>query len=253
MNLARLFLVLIAFAATVRPSSAQTPAPPPPPPLWDTQLGAAFVGTSGNTDTSTFGADFSMHRRWPLWQIESLASAVVASDHDVVTAERYLAAARGRRKLAGIISLTTGERLERERLAGISLRSILDLGLGYALQRSPRWTLDAVTAFAWNHENRVGVEDDNDPIGVLQMLSKYALSATADSTQRFTFYPNFSDPSAYRAEGELTAQAAMNDRLGLKVGYLWRRSNDPVPGFVKNDSTMTASIVLKWTAAAVAP
>jgi len=31
------------------PAGAQAPAPqaPPPPPLWDAQIGASFVGTSG--------------------------------------------------------------------------------------------------------------------------------------------------------------------------------------------------------------
>src|SRR5205823_10162269 len=63
--------VLLGLAAS---AAAQTP-PKEPPPLWDVQLGAAFVGTSGNSETSTIGADFGFHRRWPLWQVESAATA----------------------------------------------------------------------------------------------------------------------------------------------------------------------------------
>ena len=194
-----------------------------------------------------------MHRRWPVWKIESAATAVRTTDRGIRTAERYLAALRGQRKLTPIFGLTAGERVERDRLAGMKFRSILDAGVSYALVRDPRWTLDGVTAIAWNHENPVSGPNRDDPIGVLQLVSKLPFSTTADSTQRFTMYPNFSRSSAYRSEAELTAQAAMNTRLGLKVGYLWRHSNEPVPGFLKNDSTVTASVVVRWKATTPAP
>ena len=242
----------VLFLSSAAAAYGQAP-PPEPPPRWDTQLGAAFVGTSGNTSTATLGVDFSAHQRWPIWQIEAAATAVRASDDDVLTAERYIGAFRANRKLTDIISVTLGERIERDELAGISLRSIADAGLAYALRRSPQWTLDGVTAFAWNHEDPIDDEADNDPIAVLALVSKIPFSTTADSTQRFTLYPNFSDSDAYRSEAEITAQAAMNSRLALKVGYLWRFSNTPVAGFVKTDNLLTASVVLKWRAATPAP
>lgn len=252
MQLTRPLLVVLCILGSHQTVFAQT-SPTEPPPLWDAQVGAAFVGTSGNSDITTVGADFSMHRRWPSWQIESTAIAVRTTDRDIRTAERYVGAVRGQRKLTTVIGLTAGERLERDRLAGINLRSILDGGLSYALVRGPSWTLDGVTAIAWNHESAAIGPDRDDPIGVLQLLSKIPFSTAADSTQRFTMYPNFSRSSAYRAEAEVTAQAAMNSRLGLKMGYVWRRSNEPVAGFLKNDGTVTASVVVRWKSATAAP
>jgi putative salt-induced outer membrane protein len=243
------FLTLSSIAS---PVFAQTP-PKEPPPLWDTQLGASFVGTSGNSETSTLGADFQLHRRWPVWQIEATATAVNTTDRGTQTAERYLGSFRGKRALTSVVSFTAGERAERDRLAGIDFRSILDAGLSYALVRDPRWNLDGLTSLAWNHERPVLGAGLDDPVGVLQLLSKTPFSATADSTQRFTWYPDLRTSSAYRSEAEVTAQAAMNSRLALKIGYLWRYSNAPVPGFVKADNTATASIVLRWKAATAAP
>lgn len=135
----------------------------------------------------------------------------------------------------------------------MNLRSILDAGLSYALVRDASWTLDGVTAIAWNHEKPALGPERDDPIGVLQLSSRVPFSATADSTQRFTVCPNFSRSSAYRSEAELTAQAAMNTRLGLKIGYLWRHSHEPVAGFLKSDSTVTASVVVRWKASTPAP
>jgi putative salt-induced outer membrane protein len=254
MNVSRLvpcFCVLLSYAAV---TSAQTPAAPKePPPLWDVQLGASFVGTSGNSDTTTFGSDFSMHRRWPLWKIEASATAVRTTDNGKKTAERYLGAFRGDRKLTDRIDASAGERAERDRLAGINARSITDVGLKYALARTPGWTLDGLTSLALNHESPVVGEELNHPIAVLQAVSKLIFSKTSDSTQRFTFYPDLKESDAYRAEAELTAQAAMNSRLALKIGYLWRYSNAPAFGFLKSDSTATASIVVRWKATTPAP
>src|SRR5438477_11617773 len=115
------FVVSLLVAAS---SSAQVAPTPPkePPPLWDVQIGASVVGTSGNSDTSSTGADFGLHRRWPVWQIESAASAVRTNNQDVRTAERYLGAFRGQRRLTAIIGLSAGIRLERDKFSGINSR-----------------------------------------------------------------------------------------------------------------------------------
>jgi len=244
------FASLLAFAST---AAAQTPPAKEPPPLWDVQIGASFVGTSGNSDTSSTGADFQMHGRWPVWQIESGASAIRTSSNNIKTAERYLAGIRGKRKLTPIVGLSAGEKVERDKFSGIDFRSILDGGLSWALVRLPAWTLDGVTALAWSHERPVVGETANDAVGVLQLLSRIPLGPGADSTQRFTAYPNFSRSSAYRTEAEVTAQAALNGRLALKAGYLVRYAHQPIPGFKTTDNTLTASVVVRWKAATPAP
>jgi putative salt-induced outer membrane protein YdiY len=243
-------IVFAALSASAQPPAA--PAPPPPP-LWDVQIGASFVGTNGNSETASTGVDFAAHRRGAIWQIESTATAVRTSSNDETTAERYLGTLRGRRTLTPIVGLTSGIKLERDRFAGLDARSILDAGLSWALVHHPEWTLDGLTSIAWLHESRTTDTDVNDPIGVLQLLSRVPFGTAGDTTQRFTYYPDFKVTSAYRSEVEITAQAAMSAHLALKVGYLLRYSNDPVPGFKKTDNTTTASVVLRWKAAAAAP
>jgi putative salt-induced outer membrane protein len=247
------FAAVVLLLAAARTTGAQTPPPKEPPPLWDVQVGASFVGTSGNSDTGSTGADFSAHRRGLVWLIDATATAVQTNTDDETTAERYLAALRAQRKLTKIIGLSAGEKLERDRFAGIDFRSILDGGLSWALVRQPRWTLDGVTALAWNHESRTTGPGIDDPVGVLQLLSRIPFGAAGDTTQRFTYYPDFKTSSLYRTEAELTAQAAMAAHLALKIGYLLRYSNEPVPGFKKTDNTTTAAIVLRWKASTPAP
>jgi len=232
---------------------AQPPAPKEPPPLWDAQVGASFVGTSGNSEQTSIGADFAAHRRGLVWKFDSTAQGVRTTDHDAKTAERYLGMIRGQRALTTLLGVSVGERLERDRFAGIDVRSILDAGLSWALVRRTDWTLDGVTGIGWNHESRTVGSNVNDPVGLLQLLSRIPFGGAGDTTQRVTFYPDFKNSSAYRQEVEITAQAAMNARLALKLAYLLRFSNDPVPGFKKTDNTTTASVVLRWKAATPAP
>ena len=248
----RRVLMLSLWLAVAIPAAAQAPAPPPPPPLWDVQVGASFVGTSGNSDTSSVGADFGAHRRGLIWKIDSEATAVRSSSLDVQTAERYLGLLRAARKLTPIIGVSSGIKLEKDRFSGLDFRSILDGGLSWALVRGTGWTLDGITAVAWNHEERTVGDTIDHPVGVLQLLSRLPFKS-GDTTQRFTYYPDFSVTSAYRTEAEITAQAALNARLGLKFGYLVRFANDPVPGFKKTDTTTTASVVVRWKASTLAP
>src|SRR5438874_1898872 len=110
--------VLVVLSSAVSAfAQPPAPAPPPPPPLWDMQIGASFVGTSGNSDTASTGADFSAHRRGLVWQIESSATAVRTNSLGETTAERYLGMLRAQRKLTSLIGLSTGAKLERERFA----------------------------------------------------------------------------------------------------------------------------------------
>jgi len=78
------------------------------------------------------------------------------------------------------------------------------------------------------------------------MVSRIAFGGSGETTQPATFYPALSGGSTYRAEAEVTAQAAMSARLALKIGYLVRYSNLPVPGFRSTDTMPTASVVLRW-------
>jgi len=247
-----IFLIVITLLASAAAANAQS-APPPPPPHWDVQIGASFVGTSGNSDTSSAGADFGLHRRWLVWQVESAASAVRTSNQDVRTAERYLGSFRGQRKLTPRIGLSTGIKLERDQFSGMNFRSIPDVGLTWALVNRAVWTLDGITAVALNHENPTIGPERNNPIGVVQLLSRIPLGPSGATTQRVTFYPDFKETDAHRSEMELAAQAAMNSRFALKLGYLVRRSNVPVPGFKKTDTMTTASVVMQWKAATPAP
>src|SRR5258708_23026011 len=95
---------------------AQSPTNEPPP-LWDAQVAASFVGTTGNSNTGSTGADFTTHRRGAVWRIDGQATAVLTRSNDVKTAERYLGMVHGLRKLTPVLGLSAGDKLERDTFA----------------------------------------------------------------------------------------------------------------------------------------
>jgi putative salt-induced outer membrane protein YdiY len=241
------------FLGATTTAFAQTPAVKEPPPLWDIQVGASFVGTSGNSDTSTAGADFATHRRGEVWQLESAATAVRTTNDGTKSADRYIGHFRGHRELGSMVGLTSGVELERDAFSGIAFRSTLDGGLSWRFVRGTSWTLDGVSALSWNHlHSSIEGGDKDDPGAVLQLVSRIPFGSAGDTTQRFTFLPDLLDSTQTRTEAEVTGQAAMNAHLALKLGYLLRHVHTAVPGFRKNDSTMTASVVLRWKASTAA-
>src|SRR4029077_20332779 len=100
-------------------------------------------------------------------------------------------------------------------LAGIDFRSVADFGLTWSVVHSKRWTLDAITAAAWEHERAtLGVATDH-PTGLFQAASRIPLGTGSELTQRLAFYPDFEDSSAYRSEADLAVQASINNHLAL--------------------------------------
>jgi hypothetical protein len=86
--------VACLFACSIAASALAQPPKPDDGPGSDTQLGASFVGNTGNANTATLGADFSTNYRRPPWRFEAAASAVRNSGDNVLPVQRYLENAR---------------------------------------------------------------------------------------------------------------------------------------------------------------
>ena len=216
---------------------------------WDTQIGASFVGNSGNTSSTTIGVDFSTAMTRGRWKFDSSFNVLRVS-RDGNAADRYIESVRVHNNVASLLSLTGGQRLEHDPAAGAGFRSILDGGLGWSVKQAP-WTLEAVTALGWNHERfsnaATGITlTRDDTVTVLQALSTVTLGTDNETTRRLTVDPSISRPERLRAEGEFKVQASLTERLAPQLGYLIRYSRTAPPGFENIDSTASASLVVKW-------
>ncbi len=103
----------------------------PPDPLWEGSAGLSYIATSGNTDTQSFGLDFTAKRRPTPWGYEFFALFNRAEDSSVLTAERYYAGGRALRALGDRWELFAGLSAEKDQFAGFDMRAIVEAGATY--------------------------------------------------------------------------------------------------------------------------
>lgn len=241
---------IVVFAlAGLAPARAQEAVANPD---WDLKLGLSYLATGGNTDTSSAGFDARYVRDWKLWGLEASAAAVRATRNRRETADNTNLQARGRRKLRGGREMTLGVRGERNRFAGIDLRTIFDASLLRPLLQSARWKLQSLTGFSWTREAPRGRRAARPPArrrdsfgGLVQLQMNGTLSSTSELTVVATWYPNLQRFRSYRANGQASLQSQLNRHLGLRLGCDVKYDNEPVRGFRRTDTSTTVSLVVQ--------
>jgi putative salt-induced outer membrane protein YdiY len=191
------------------------------------------------------GGNLLWRRTEKAWKYETGALLVRAADGSRTTAARYGAHLTGERQVSERLGATGGLRLERDRLAGLNLRSLLSAGLSYGLVRRERLLVDTRAAVTWNHEDQRQLGARDNAGLALEALGTVTLSPTAQTTQRLAVFPNLVEGDDYRLEGEVALSATINTRFAVELAYLLRYDNRPVPTFEHTDTTATASIVFK--------
>lgn len=250
MRALRLLLPPAAAVLLLAPGARATPTTPEAgraaPAPWSLKIGMSYLATSGNTALSTLGFDGAFRRDGPLWSIETSGNALSARRGKQRSAETYSLLTRIKRRIKQRLQLAAGLRAERNRFAGVDLRSLADLGLLWTVHESPGWKLSTLTSLSWAREEpRSALPAAQTVGGVLQLAGEGKLHAGAQWSGQLTLFPNFSDPKDLRAQAQLGLLTPLSPRLGLKCGYDLKYDREPVPGFETTDATTTAALVLQ--------
>lgn len=218
---------------------AQTPA-------WDFKLGFSYLGTTGNSKTSSTGLTAAYEHTWGDWKLGAMASALRATDSGVKSAERLLAGGRGEVLVWKELSLTSGLSWERDRFAGIEARSILDAGLKWTPQPQGDLAFTALAAATYTREEPVAAATDSFLGALAKAEASYTLTKTAKATASAAFYPNFETTKAWRATSAAGLQASLSSQLALKLAYEYRYNNRPPARFRKADTATVISLVAQF-------
>lgn len=216
-------------------------------PLWKGSLGLAYLDTSGNSETTTFGLDFSTERRPTPWGLTINGRFNRNQDNGVLTAERLFLGARARRALGERWELFGGLSAEKDEFAGFDLLFLVETGLTYKALIGPKHFLAFDVGVTWTDEDRVEPEPDVNYLGGLLGLGyEWKLSETASLLETLRFFPNFDESSDWRLTSETALQASVNSWLALKLGYEVRYRNEPIGDNDDTDTTSTASVVFSF-------
>lgn len=243
---AAVLCAVIALSMGTRPVLAQEEEEPKEP-AWKGNLGLAYLATSGNTETESFGLDFKLERRPDPWGFEVTALFNRAEDEGVKTAERYLAGGRAKRALDERWELFGGLSGEKDEFSGFKLRAIAEAGAVYKALQGPTHLLSFDGGLTWTDEDRIDPEPDADWFGAVVGLSyEWKVSDTASLTQRLVYYPNFDDSDDWRLNSDTGLQASISSALAVKVSYEVRYRNEPIASNDDTDTTSKVSLVVNF-------
>ena len=249
-----LVAALAAWPVMAQEAGAEEEAPEP---NWKNELGLSYVGTSGNTDTSSFGLDYKGNRKPTPWGLDFLASFTRAEDGGVVTAEQYYAGVRGLRQLNDRWSLFAGLELGARSIQRFRQPLLAEAGAEFIAVKSEtphpvvrrRSHLDqrgpdsamTMSPMAGVHRDRRLVRRGRRSqvgLGLLASLPRFPSGCSIT--------PTSTTSADWRLGSDTAVTASLTKLLALQFSYLVRYRNQPIGDNEKTDTTTKASVVLNF-------
>jgi putative salt-induced outer membrane protein len=242
-----LLIVFVLCLAAVPVLAQETDETEQEAPIWTGSLGLAYLATSGNSETSTFGLNFTTERRPTPWGLTIAGRFNRNEDDGVLTAERYSLGGRARRALGERWEVFGGLSAEKDEFAGFEMQLLAEAGVTYKALVGPKHHLSFDAGLTWTDENRIEPEPDVDFMGaVLGLDYEWKISDNSSFIQALDFYPNFDESSDWRLTSMTALQSAVNSWLAVKLGYEVRYRNQPIGDNDDTDTTSTASVVFTF-------
>ena len=195
-------------------------------PLWEGSVGLSYLSTSGNSDTTSFGLDFTAKRRPNPWGYEFFGLFSRAEESGTLTAERYFGGARGLRSLGDRWNLFAGLTGEKDPFAGFDLRAVLSAGATYKAIDNDSIKLSLDGGLTYTDENVIDTYTDEGVLvpgadtsymgAVLGLDFAWHISKNAVLKQLLAYYPNFDESPDWRVESVTALEASLTDLFGVR-------------------------------------
>lgn len=218
---------------------------------WFNTTELSFVLTAGNAETSTFGLNNTLERRWAQSTVRLGVGAirtestiitrsavgdtpadfrVVEDESSEVTAENYYARGRYDRELSSRVFLYGGAGWERNEFAGIQNRYSVVAGLGNT------WFENDVSRLATDYGITYTIQDDivevpgaDDSFVGARFSYAYrrALTGTTDYTSELVLDENLEETEDFRGAFVNSLAVSISQRLALKTSLSLLYDNLP--------------------------
>ena len=244
-TLIRRVVFLLGFLVAA-PAVGWAQTAPPPPPKQEGSAQISFVGTTGNTSTSTFSAAGEYIYRPDKWLFKDRLLFINNQTDGVTSANSLLYAMRAERTLTARTSAFGEYRYFQDELAGVTHRNDVTGGLAYKVATGPTHTLTVDGGIGYLNEQRVAGDDVSTGTYSAGAAYKWQVSKNSDVTDEFRFLGTFHDASDWRVGNIVSVTAKITEIFALKFSNIVRYSNLPPIGFKTTDTTTSIALVASF-------
>jgi putative salt-induced outer membrane protein YdiY len=241
-TLRRLLAVALLSSGLPLPAFGQAPAapqPPPPPPRQEGTAEVAFVGTTGNSSTTTFSLGGEHIFRPPQCMIRT-------ETDDEIAADSLLYAFRAERSLTTRVTVYGDYGYFHDPPAGVDHRNGITGGLTVKIIDSARQMLQAEGGAGYLNEQRLTGDDVSSGVYTAGTTYKLKVSDTSELTDEIRFLGTFDNGDDWRFAHAIGLTVTINTVFSLKASNLLRYANFPPPGFQKTDTTTAVALVASF-------
>ena len=211
---------------------------------WKESIEASFVDATGNTrTTTTSGRETFSYAFDAATSLEIKGGGLNARSQGRTTAEQYDAGEEVRHKFDARDYVFEKYRWDKDRFAGILGRQEFSTGLGRDLWKTQHDLLTGEAGPGYLNEERIG--DARVSVAMSRGCVKYERDFTTTSKfgQDVEYLQNLADGRDSRFNTMTALTTALSAHFSVKTSFAWRRSNQPPPGFGKNDDLTSFAVI----------
>jgi putative salt-induced outer membrane protein len=236
MKLARLLAIATACAAFGSAAYAQEEP-------FTASISLGYVGTTGNTDTTTFNTEMLATWRTERWTHNAKFQGLGAQENDVTKAERYYLEEKSdfnldeNQYIFGLGSYTD------DRFSGFEYQATATAGYGRYLVRRDGLSLQAFAGLGYRESDIIGAGTEGEGIVTFGENLAWALSDNAALTQSFT-----SDVGEELtvSKFEIGLETNIVGSITTKLAFQARNTSEVPAGTEKTDTMTSVSLVYSF-------
>lgn len=214
---------------------------------WKGSAELSFVTTNGNSKSSTFSNKDRFEYASGPALVELEAGALRGTSRGDLIAEQFFASEKVGIKWSEKDYVFERLRWDKDRFAGVNNRYDASIGIGRQLiKRDPdQLLLELGTGYVW--EERLAGQPRNDyAAGRAYARYERKVSETSSFRQDVLYVHNYEQARDYRMKTETSITAAVTTIVSLKTAFTWNRAGQPPPGFIKDDTILSAALIVSF-------
>jgi putative salt-induced outer membrane protein len=209
-------------------------------------LDLGFVNASGNANFTSLNLGEKLSDTFGRVVLTQNGKVLYGKTDGATTTESYDAGVRAQYPLTNRIGAYALLTFQRDPFAGLVSRWLGGPGVAIGLLQSARDTLGLETGITITRERNTGVLPRTFGAARTAANFKHLFAGKSFVTEMVEWVSNLKTADDIRINSETALTAPLSRQIGLRLSYLIRFDNDPVPGFKKTDRILTTGVQIAF-------